>query len=151
MHAPDRVHTVDDYYDGPRGGVADFRGEPHQYRSIYLDGPSWHPDEDRFHLTPISRTVRDLAIERFRLWQRWQTASLQGTVGELAPDAPRILKEDLAAFVTIEAAIAAEYAHPTGPVLLVRGSFSQSGVDEGPLGGLTVYWEVVEVASAAGK
>lgn len=149
MPGPDRVHTVDDYYDGPRRGVADFRGEPHQYRSLYLDGATWNSGEDRFHLTPISPTALDLAVRRFRLWQRWQMASLQGTASVLTPDEPRILEEDLAEFASIDAALAIEYAQPKSAELLVRGTFSQSGAGEGLLSGLTVHWELVEVTSTA--
>ena len=47
------VESVDDYYDGPRAGIANFRGQPHAYRSLYLDSSEWNPDEDRFELTPL--------------------------------------------------------------------------------------------------
>ena len=47
------VHSVDEYYDGPREGMADFGGHPHRYRSMYLDGAEWDPDDDRFELTPV--------------------------------------------------------------------------------------------------
>lgn len=29
----ERVHTMEDYYDGPRRGIANFRGAPHLYES----------------------------------------------------------------------------------------------------------------------
>ena len=51
------VHDVDDYYDGPRGGVADYRGRPHRFRSLYLDSEIWNSDEDRFELTPLEDGV----------------------------------------------------------------------------------------------
>ena len=49
------VESVDDYYDGPRAGIANFRGQPHAYRSLYLDSSEWNPDEDRFELTPLKK------------------------------------------------------------------------------------------------
>ena len=50
------VHDVEDYYDGPRTGIADFRGLPHRFRSVGWsspdgpDGPEWDPNDDRFEL-----------------------------------------------------------------------------------------------------
>lgn len=35
--SPEHVYTMTEYYDGPRGGVADFRGTPHVYRSLWTD------------------------------------------------------------------------------------------------------------------
>src|SRR5262245_43698315 len=40
------VHTIDDWYDGPRGGVADFRGAPHYYRTVFLDPGYLDPEGD---------------------------------------------------------------------------------------------------------
>src|SRR4051794_39870366 len=39
------IHVIKDWYDGPRTGVAEYRGEPHWYRSVYLDNEQWDPDE----------------------------------------------------------------------------------------------------------
>jgi hypothetical protein len=44
------VHTVEDYYDGPRAGTADFEGQPHAYRSLHLDTGGFKDNEDRFEL-----------------------------------------------------------------------------------------------------
>jgi hypothetical protein len=30
-----RVYTVNDYYDGPRPGIADYQGRPHAYESQF--------------------------------------------------------------------------------------------------------------------
>jgi hypothetical protein len=53
----ERVHTVDDWYDGARGGAADYHRQPHAYRSLYLDSGTWDPDEDRFELREINAEV----------------------------------------------------------------------------------------------
>lgn len=52
------VISVDDYYDGPRLGVANFNGLPHRYHSFgWLPDGEWcsgyTPDEDRFYLAPV--------------------------------------------------------------------------------------------------
>jgi hypothetical protein len=65
------VHTVEDYYDGPRSGVADFEGAPHYYRSIYLDGSRWDADEDRFELSPVTPEVVVAACELAAVFGRW--------------------------------------------------------------------------------
>ena len=69
------VHLVDDYYDGPRTGVADFGGSPHRFRNlgwVSPDGPDepWDSLEDRFELTPVAED-RVIAIARgeFRVRQ----------------------------------------------------------------------------------
>ena len=61
------VHSVDEYYDGPRTGVADHEGVPHAYRSVYLDSTEWDPDEDRFELTPVGGGTTILVRGEFRV------------------------------------------------------------------------------------
>ena len=38
----ERVHTMTDYYDGPRQGVADYQGHPHAYHC------EWSEDDDSY-------------------------------------------------------------------------------------------------------
>ena len=61
------VHYVEDYYDGPRTGIADFGGLPHRFRClgwVSPDGPDgpWYPREDRFELVPIGLGVAGVAV-----------------------------------------------------------------------------------------
>ena len=54
------IYVIEDWYDGPRSGFADYRQQPHFYRSLHLDGDNhshYDPDEDRFELTPVSAQV----------------------------------------------------------------------------------------------
>jgi hypothetical protein len=49
------VYEVDDYYDGPRSGIAEYRGVRHRFRSVvWPAGERWDPDADRFELVPES-------------------------------------------------------------------------------------------------
>jgi hypothetical protein len=71
------VHGVEDYYDGPRTGVADFRGVPHRFCSlgwVTPDGPDgpWDPNDDRFELRPVSDPAAPLVVARgeFRFLRR---------------------------------------------------------------------------------
>src|SRR5688572_27222106 len=74
--AYEKVYTVTDYYDGPRGGIADFEGRPHLYASEWDDG------EDDYALTfvlsPVDDKVFRLAIEDWEIWLRWETAFHEG-------------------------------------------------------------------------
>ncbi len=51
------VYTVSEYYDGPRRGVADFRGRPHVYESQFSDLQDGYTD--RFLLTEIDSEFFD--------------------------------------------------------------------------------------------
>jgi hypothetical protein len=137
------VYTVDDYYDGPRGGVADFDGRPHYYQSLFFDEPL-DSDENRFELSPISADTRDLAIEAFLLWQRWQVASFAGLAPALSDeDAPRVLPEDRARYEQLSSALAPQLRIDPAKRLVLRGEFAGRSPAGRPLSGLTVRWTAV--------
>jgi hypothetical protein len=94
----ERVYTVTDYYDGPRGGVADFQGTPHVYRSLYLDSETWDPDENRFELTPISQGTLRLALESWAIWERGDLSVRRREIVAIDPTDPNwgAMPEDLA-------------------------------------------------------
>lgn len=66
------VYTVNEYYDGPRRGFANYLGRPHAYLS------EWNDDEDAsqgtFLLSPISEEQLKLAIEDWTIWRRFSSA-----------------------------------------------------------------------------
>ena len=89
------VHIVEDWYDGPRNGYADYEQQPHFYRSLHLDGDNYEHynyDEDRFEMTPVSAQVLEWAIASHQLWVKWDEAHRTGTLPEGAD--VRILPED---------------------------------------------------------
>ena len=65
------VHTMTDYYDRPRGGIADLEGSPHIYESQFSDIDDY---TDIFHLTPVSPELFEIALEDWEIWLRWQDA-----------------------------------------------------------------------------
>ena len=148
MNRPfEQVHTVHDFYDGPRSGVADFNGEPAFYRSIHLDSPTWNLDEDRFELSPIPPAALVLAIEDFRLWQRWQAAELAGTAPILADGAERVLPADAARhaelMILLEPVLRIDPAHR----ILVTGEFRadmRGQPSGGALSDLVVCWTPID-------
>ena len=137
------VYTVDDYYDGPRSGIADFGGRPHFYRSLYLENEKWDPDEDRFELSPVSAEVRDLAVEAFLLWQRWQVASFAGTAAPRNTGDVAVLPEDRARYFELEAALAPFLVINPVTRFVMRGEFTGQSPRDQPLNGLTVRWTPV--------
>lgn len=89
----DRVYTVTDFYDGPRGGVASFRGAPHCYTwQGEVNGNNWPAI---FLLWPIDAATFELAREDWVIWLRWEAAFKSGvttleTHPALPDDRPRM-------------------------------------------------------------
>ncbi len=68
------VFTVEDEYDGnPRSGVANFRGRPHAYDAEF--DVVLKRDTRWFYLMEIDGGLRDLAIERWNVFWRWDKDS----------------------------------------------------------------------------
>lgn len=87
----EKVHQVTDWYDGPRGGIADFEGKPHLFKSERDYGANVF-----FFLTPLSEDLFGLAmgergktfcllpdpVRQFRVRGRIRRASSQPWDGE---------------------------------------------------------------------
>lgn len=81
------VHTITDWYDGPRAGVADFSGRPHYYECLF-DEPrdDW---SDVYLLKPLDEETFRLVIEDWNIWLRWEAAFREGrTPRETHPALP---------------------------------------------------------------
>ena len=74
------VHTVTDWYDGPRRGIAEFHGRPHLFESEWQDGENM--ETDTFLLSEIDRETFALALEDWAIWRRWETAFQQGNAAK---------------------------------------------------------------------
>jgi hypothetical protein len=84
----EEVFTVTDYYDGPRQGVANFKGVPHFYDCIFDEMRSNY--SSLYRLTPISPHIFDLAREDWAIWERWESAFHAGnTTHETHPALPQ--------------------------------------------------------------
>jgi hypothetical protein len=85
------VHTLTDYYDGPRRGVADYQEQPHLYESEWQNGENLQADT--FLLMPIDADTVALVREHWAIWLRWEAAFHRGeTTRETHP----ALQEDRA-------------------------------------------------------
>ena len=81
------VHTVTDWYDGPRRGIAEFHGRPHLFESEWADGQKM--ESDSFLLSEIDPATLVLALEDGAIWRRWEAAFAQGnTAAETHPALP---------------------------------------------------------------
>jgi len=71
-----KVHTVMDYWDGARPGIADFNGQPYYYERLFDDSrDDW---SEVFLLHPIERETLLLALEDWQIWERWYAAHEEG-------------------------------------------------------------------------
>ena len=95
------VHTVTDYYDGPRGGIADYHGKPHLHSSLWDEtADNW---SDTFLLQPIDEETFRLAMEDWAIWCRWEHAFRSGEATQAThPALPeeRVRHEELSAVLT---------------------------------------------------
>lgn len=96
------VHTVTDWYDGPRKGIADYGGQPHLFESEWRDGENM--DAETFFLFPVDAETFALALETWAIWRKWETAFHQGkTTDESHPALPedRIRHDELQVLLDI--------------------------------------------------
>jgi hypothetical protein len=71
------VHSIVDFGDCPRTGIADFDGAPHGYAGVFdNERDEW---SDRYWLTPVPPDLFALALEHEQIWQRWCEAVQAGT------------------------------------------------------------------------
>jgi hypothetical protein len=118
------VHTMDDYYDGPRSGVADFDGQPHYYRAVYWDTPQWDPDDDRFELSPITTDVLAAACEMAAIFERWDTTRKATPNFSYTDEEFGALPEDRTRYRQLERFLESSYAAAAqARRILVHGEF----------------------------
>jgi hypothetical protein len=70
----EQVFTVRDWYDGPREGIANYKGQPHYYIFLneeFIDEDNWLT---LFHLKPIDQKTFALALKSWEIWLRWEKA-----------------------------------------------------------------------------
>lgn len=68
----DRVHTVNDYYDGPRLGIADVDGVPHIYEAEFDHSSDEYGDT--YFVSPVDESLLALVLEDWEIWVRWDSA-----------------------------------------------------------------------------
>jgi hypothetical protein len=87
------ILTVHDYYDGPRSGIAQYRGQAHAYKCKWDEAlDDWGRE---YLLSPIDPNQLAAVCEDWQIWRRYQTQHANGTLQvddqhpALAADWPR--------------------------------------------------------------
>jgi len=132
----DRVYTVADYYDGPREGIADFRGSPHAYSSLRQDIGSRMPDT--FLLKPLDSEALALALEDWAIWERWEAAYKSGRTHE---DTHPALPVDRPRHIELEALLEPLLRVDPSAAIWARAEFRSNIAEKGSL---HVVWTVID-------
>ena len=96
----DRVYTVNDYYDGPRLGIADVDGVPHIYEAEFDHSSDEYGDT--FFVSPVDESLFALVLEDWEIWLRWDSAFKRG---EASVESHPALSEDRARHEALKIAI----------------------------------------------
>jgi hypothetical protein len=131
----ERVHTVTDYYDGPRGGISDYLGRPHAYACIFDETAEEYSDQ--FLLMEIDQRTLALASEDWEIWLRWREA-FDGKKATL--ETHPALPEDRARHEAIVAELGDRLKPTWGRSLIRVGEFVWQGGRV--LDGFEVEWRV---------
>jgi hypothetical protein len=113
----ERVHTMTDFYDGPRGGIADFDGRPYSYRARFDEATGY---SDVFDLRAVDDETLQLAVEDWEIWKRWEDAFL---AGQAAQDTHPALPEDRERHREIAAVLPQRLDALPGPVVEATAEF----------------------------
>ena len=73
----DKVFVENDWYDGPRVGIANYKGVPHRFVSEFNDESGY---TDSFLIYPISENEFKLEVEQWKIFVEWNTKYEKGEV-----------------------------------------------------------------------
>jgi len=118
----EEVFTVVDYYDGPRKGIANFRGQPHFYDCIFDKTKDEY--SDLYHLTPLSPDIFKLAKESWAIWKRWESAFHSG---KATLESHPALPQDRARYQEIRAILDSALTTNAAACATQHGSFERLG------------------------
>ena len=134
----DRVLTVNDYYDGPRLGIAELDGVPHVYEAEFDHSADEYGDT--YFLSPVDAAVMALVLEDWEIWLRWQAAYRRGeTTADMHPALPK----DRERHEWLQAAIGDRLRADPARSIYCRAKFSENGEH--------VVWERLTKADIHGR
>jgi hypothetical protein len=67
----ERVYVENEWYDGPRAGLADIHGAPHRFKSLFDETEDEYLST--FAVWPVRREVLELEIEQWCIFVDWNT------------------------------------------------------------------------------
>lgn len=132
----EEVFTVTDYYDGPRGGIANFNAEPHLYDCIF-GGEDY---SNLYRLTPVSQELFLLALEDWEIWKRWERAFHAGEVNQ---DSHPALPAERDRHMHIQSLLDEQLKTDKERCIIRAGAFAKAGTEaaaRGILVELVVRW-----------
>tara|TARA_R110002073_G_scaffold335466_1_gene527516 strand:- start:146 stop:559 length:414 start_codon:yes stop_codon:yes gene_type:complete len=65
----EKVYTVNDYWDGPIEGVADYQGKPHKFKLLFDKNEDQYSTD--YELQKISTKEFKLILQSWSLWIKW--------------------------------------------------------------------------------
>lgn len=137
--AYERVHTVWDYWDGARSGIANFSGRPHYYCCEWCDEADDYTDV--FLLTPIDEETLALALEQWSIWRQWELAFHRG---EVALDTHPMLPGQHPRYAELDALLKARTSNLSGALTRKHATFrarqNQAALPRGVMRELEVEW-----------
>ena len=141
MPGSEQVLTVETYWDGPKTGVATFKGEAHAYECVFddrLDEWSWF-----YLLKPIDPGTLKLVKERWQIWLRWEEAHQTGrTTMSTHPALP----EDRPRWMELMRILDSKLEVPASSDLAANGEFERLG-PPGASEPWVVVWTTLDRAS----
>ena len=130
----EKVYTIEDYYDGPRGGIANFNGKPHVYECLFDDLDDEY--SNGFKLMEISEETLQIALKSWNLWIKWDDKQNK-TKEEM--DSHPVLPEDRELYDKLSAEIKKRLKIDDDKSLVADGTFES--VKKG-WNGYVVEWKV---------
>jgi hypothetical protein len=114
----ERVYTINNYYDGPRLGVADFGGKPHIFECRFDDvRDDWSDD---FYLAEIDSELLALVLEDWEIWLRWRKSFDSGNATK---DTHPALPQDRTRHETLKDKIGGRLKAPPDKSRIARARF----------------------------
>lgn len=76
---PERVYVENEWYDGPKAGIADIGGVPHRFVATFEETRDDY--SDIFLVWSVDKAELDLEIEQWALFVEWNTRYEAGAAG----------------------------------------------------------------------
>ena len=116
------AYAVEDYYDGPESGFAEFRGGPHRFE---VAQERWVRNRTvrLFRLYQVNQEHLHHALEQQRLWSRWNFAYRKGELPNDLPYSERVFPEDLNEYRALAARVEVHVPQLSATVIYAEGRF----------------------------
>lgn len=124
----DRVHTMNDYYDGPRRGIADVDGVPHIHEAEFDHSSDDYGDT--YFASPVDEDLLAAVMEDWEIWLRWDAAFKRGEATiETHPALPQDRERHEALKIAIGDRLRVDHAHAK----YLKARFGTSSGDRGTI------------------